>query len=357
MERIKKLLKHIDLGTNECIIIFGVPNIFYFTNYYGPGALIHCNENSILVVPLLEKYRAESNAYKSIEVVAYYPFKIQDGVIEGNLLTSIQKIIGNNRKRVLVDKEWMSIPQLEMLKAYEIEDISKEIWKIRSIKTSDEIENIIKAGDITKKAMEKAMEAYYSSEKLSEKELAGIIDYYMKKYGAEDYAFPSIVAFGKNSAEPHHVPSDVKLSENDIMLIDIGAKYSGYCFDSTRTLIGKVKDQEIKKVYEAVLEAQLTSIDNVHDGVLASELDTLSRKILDKYDLSRNFIHSLGHGVGIEIHEFPTLSQLSKDVRLEKNMVITIEPGVYFKDKYGIRIEDTIIVTSDKAKVIETLPK
>jgi len=354
--RIRKLFKHIELSNNECILLLGSPNIFYFTNYYGPGALLYCDGNLKLLVPLLEKYRAEESVDNSIEILAYYPFKIQEDVFEGNITTLIQKLIDNKRK-ILIDKEWMNSTQLDIIKNFDVKDISKEIWKIRSIKDSDEIENIIKAGEITKRAMEKALEIYYSGEKLSEKEVAGIIDYYMKKYGAEDYAFPSIVAFGKNAAEPHHVPTELELKDEDLMLMDVGAKYKGYCFDSTRTLINRVKDLEIRKAYDAVLEAQLASIDSVHDGVIASEVDSISRKVLEKYGLSKYFIHSLGHGVGIEIHEFPTISQLSKEVRLEKNMVVTIEPGVYLKGKYGIRIEDTIIIEYNRARVLETIPK
>jgi Xaa-Pro dipeptidase len=350
-----KLYKVLESKNIECAVILGEPNLFYFTEYQGAGGLVICNKNATLVVPLLEKSRAEKVLKKNKEnlnLVSYYPIKINDDVIEGSIYDVIEKIVES--RKVGIDKEWISSTTYDILsKKYETVDISKELWEIRSIKEDYEIERIKKAGDITKKAMEFALDYLSSNKNITELELAGVIDMAMKKFGASDYAFPSIVAFGENSAEPHHIPSSKILdSNNDIILFDIGAKYNGYCFDSTRSFIN-TSNIEVRRIYESVLEAQLAAIDNVREGVNASELDALARKILEKYNLSKYFIHSLGHGVGIQIHEYPLISLKSKDMILKKNMVITIEPGVYLEN-LGIRIEDTIIVTNTKPIVLET---
>jgi Xaa-Pro dipeptidase len=222
---------------------------------------------------------------------------------------------------------------------------------MRSIKDDEELDRIRRAGEITATAIKMAMEKLDNN--VNEKQIAGIIDMTMKTVGAEDYAFPSIVAFGENTAYPHHIPTDRYLKEGDVVLFDVGAKYKGYCFDSTRTY---VFNNEAKKIYEIVLQAQLEAIDYVKDGVYASEVDGVARKVIEKAGYGKYFIHSTGHGVGIEIHESPTISMNSKDI-LRENMVITIEPGIYLKGRFGVRIEDTLIVTKNKPIVLETTYK
>lgn len=353
--RLKKLDKILEEKNLNCAIITNPASIFYFSGYDYIStdignfvALVYCEKVPVLIVPLLEMYRAE-NKVKGIEIVSYSISFSGEKIIKGSLKDAITKFVKHNR--IALDIQNTATTFYSQFDKYEIVDISKDISIIRSIKEPEEIELIKKAGDITTTAMKIAQDKLINSS-ITEKSLAGIIDLTMRSEGAEDYAFSSIVAFAENSAYPHHVPTDKVIKENENAVIDIGARYQNYCFDSTRTFI-KGKNEEIKKIYDIVLEAQLEAIDKVREGVKASEIDLAARNTIEKYGYGKFFIHSTGHGVGIEVHEYPSISMTS-DAELKENMVITIEPGIYLKNKFGVRIEDTLIVTKNKPIVLET---
>ncbi len=349
MNRLGKLKAILEDKGKYCAVVLGYPNLYYFLEYEGVGALVYCDSRFMLLVPALEMYRADK--IKDIDTLIYYPSKIFENVIEGNLFVALQKIV--NSDVLFLDVNWVDANTYKGLsEKYKIIDISHEIVNMRAIKDEVELERIKRAGEITSGAMKMGMERLTNH--ASEKQIAGIIDMTMKSMGAEDYAFPSIVAFGENTAYPHHIPTDRYLGKNDIALFDIGAKYQGYCFDSTRTFI--FNNTEARKIYEIVLQAQLEAIDQVRDGVNASEIDRIARRVIEKAGYQKYFIHSTGHGVGVEIHESPSISINSRDV-LRENMVITVEPGIYLKGKFGVRIEDTLIVTKGKPIVLETTYK
>lgn len=354
MSRIKKLKEILEDKKLDCAVISGEPNLYYFLGYRGTGILILCDDTPTLLSSTLEKYRAET--VKDAEVKIYDPIRILEddkNTIHAGYRDAIKTLIGSN-KRTGADLNWMSYGDYLYLKEnFNVEDLSAQILELRGVKDQEELELIKKAGEITTTAFKKTLDNL--KENMSEKEVAGYLEYLFRKLGAEDYAFPSIIAFGPHSSYPHYIPSDTKYASQDVVLFDIGAKYNGYCFDYTRTIINKNKE-ELRKAYEAVLEAQLAGIDSVRDGVLASEVDKASRNVLKKYEYDKYFLHSTGHGVGIEIHEYPPVSY-SSNVELRENMVITVEPGIYFKEKFGIRIEDTVIVTKSKPLVIQGIYK
>lgn len=215
----------------------------------------------------------------------------------------------------------------------------------RIVKEDYEIEKIRKACEITDKAFEYTVNNIRKG--MTEKELAFLLNYQMVKNGAEGFAFDTIVASGPNSSMPHAVPTDRVIEENDIVLFDFGAKYNGYCSDCSRTIfVGSVTEEQ-KKYYEFVLEQQKKAIDNFKDG---TNLKTIVKNREMDYKLENlSLIHALGHGVGLEIHEEPFLRS-TVDCNLKKNSVIAIEPGVYFPGEYGIRIEDTCLVTKEKSE-------
>ncbi len=217
-------------------------------------------------------------------------------------------------------------------------DISKDLIELRSIKTEKEIGLIKKACKITDKTFEQVLERLKQEKFKTEKEISNFIEQSFKDQGAE-LAFPSIVAMGKNAAIPHYCTGTQKLRRG-FLLFDIGAKYKNYCADMSRTVfLGTISEKE-QKVYNKLLEAQKGAIKEASKGMRFSDLDKFTRKSLGEY--SSYFIHSLGHGLGIEIHEKPSFSEESKDEIME-NQVFTIEPGVYFPEEFGLRIEDTMI--------------
>jgi Xaa-Pro aminopeptidase len=166
-------------------------------------------------------------------------------------------------------------------------------------------------------------------------------------------AFNPVIAIGKNAAEIHHKPNKTKL-KHGFLVLDIGVKYKGYCSDMTRTIfLGKPSKKE-KRLYALVLNAQLTALKEVKPDVYASDIDAIARAVLEDY--LENFIHGLGHGVGMKIHKKPYLNPNSKEI-LKKNQIITIEPGLYFKNKLGIRIEDTLVVRNNPIILTKTTKK
>ncbi len=189
----------------------------------------------------------------------------------------------------------------------------------------------------------------------AEKEVASEIRK-LTKSEANGLAFQPIVAFGKNSATPHHHPTTRKLKKGDIVKIDLGVKFDGFCSDLTRTFFTDEPTKLQRKVYEAVLRAQQIGIRKAKIGISAKDLDISARDFLAKKGFAKNFIHSLGHGVGRQVHEFPKIGPTSKAV-LKKEVVITIEPGVYLKGRFGMRIEDTILVKKNGVEILTKFPK
>lgn len=216
-----------------------------------------------------------------------------------------------------------------------------------SVKEAYELENI-------KKACKIADDAYLSllgeiKEGMSENEVAALLEYEMRKLGASGTSFDTIVAFGENSSVPHHETGSRKLKYGDVVLIDFGCKYGGYCSDCTRTLLfGDCGgNDEFKKVYANVLEAHMLVKEKVVSNITGREADAFARDCLKKYGLDNYFTHSLGHGIGINIHEHPALSIKSEE-KLLNGMVFSDEPGVYFEGKFGIRIEDSVMLENDR---------
>ena len=186
----------------------------------------------------------------------------------------------------------------------------------------------------------------YIKEGVSEKELALEIEFFMRKNGAEGVSFDLITISGKNTSLPHGVPSDKKLKKGEFITMDIGCKVNGYCSDMTRTVALGEPSDEMKKVYNIVLQAQLKALKTVKSGITASSVDFAARDLIDKNGFENCFGHATGHGVGLDIHEEPRVSTKS-DTVLQSGMIITIEPGIYLQDKFGVRIEDMVMVTDD----------
>lgn len=214
------------------------------------------------------------------------------------------------------------------------------IEKQRTIKDKEEIENTRKACEITDKCFKHLLD--FIKVGMTEKEIAYEIQRYFIVNGANGLAFDSIVASGVNSSIPHAVPTDKTIQNGDVITLDFGCKYNGYCSDMTRTIfVGYVKE-EIKEIYNLVLKNQKQTLEEMYDGANTKILFKMVENDfkIHKYELP----HALGHGVGLEVHEEPVIS-LKKEVLLKENMVITDEPGIYIPGKFGVRIEDTVLIT------------
>ncbi len=208
--------------------------------------------------------------------------------------------------------------------------------------------------DCIKRACQIADAAYlellgHIKEGQTENEVAALLEYFMRKHGASGTSFDTIVAFGENSSVPHHETGMRKLKCGDIILIDFGCKFEGYCSDCTRTFLfgDDGEHSEFKNAYSKVLEAHMLVKEKITDGITGREADAIARNYLESCGLSQFFTHSLGHGIGINVHEFPNLSPKSEH-KIVNGMVFSDEPGVYLEGDYGIRIEDTVTLIDGK---------
>ena len=231
----------------------------------------------------------------------------------------------------------------------ETEDI---IEKLRAVKDNEEIYKIKKACEITDKCFNHLLEFIKVGK--TEKEIAFEIEMFFRKNGAEGLAFNPVVAIGENSADPHWKPSDRAVQTADPILIDMGCKYQGYCSDMTRTIFMGCILEEMKPVYDLVLKNQLYTIKEIKEY---ASIKTISQMVENDFRLyNYDLIHSLGHSIGLETHEMPYINS-KNDTFLKENMVIANEPGIYVPEKYGIRIEDTILVEKNGCTVLTKSPK
>ncbi len=222
------------------------------------------------------------------------------------------------------------------------------IEKMRMIKTAQELSLIKKSVQISKEAFDFVGAIF--DEKMSEKDLSIEIERFLRIRGDNEIAFESIVAAGKNTIFPHHRPGNEKIGK-EIFLIDLGSKYYGYCADLTRMFFeGKIPPL-FKKIYDIVRKAHDTSIKKIREGATAEDVDKAARQIIDKQGWGKYFGHGVGHGIGLSVHE-PPLLRPGNETILKEGMVVTIEPAVYFDNKFGARIEDMVLVRQGKAEVL-----
>ena len=240
------------------------------------------------------------------------------------------------------------------LEGVELIDITEGLQGLRAVKDEEEVERIRKATRLTEDALREGLKRL--EVEVSELKVAAAIEYAMKVGGSEAPAFPTIVASGENAALPHAHPTDRRVKGGDLVVIDLGAVYMGYCSDITRTVsVGRVGERE-KDMFYAVLEAQKKALSKIRPGVKAKDVDAEARRILEEYGYAKFYIHSTGHGVGIEVHEPPRLSPDS-NLELKPGMIVTVEPGVYVRGFAGVRIEDIVLVTESGVEVLSRFEK
>ncbi|HIU81745.1 MAG TPA: aminopeptidase P family protein, partial [Candidatus Ornithoclostridium faecavium] len=236
----------------------------------------------------------------------------------------------------------------ELFKGVEFVAVDEAFSKIRAIKTEREISLIKTAQSVTETAFNEILP--FIKEGVTEIEIAARLEYIMLKNGCE-LAFDSIVAFGENGSKPHAHRSERKLRRGEFVTMDFGAKYKGYCSDMTRTVALGAVDERKARAYNAVLEANKLAEKAIKIGEKCCDIDAVARNYLAKFSLDKFFSHSLGHSVGVDIHEMPAFSPRCDEV-LKEGMIITVEPGVYLEGDFGLRIEDMALVTKNGAEIL-----
>jgi Xaa-Pro aminopeptidase len=232
--------------------------------------------------------------------------------------------------------------------------VAGAIESLRVVKSAAEIATIQTSVQVNSAALEQALRHFKAT--MTEVDLAAEIEYRMRLLGADSAAFETIVASGERTALPHARPMDHPIRADELLLIDMGANVAGYASDMTRTFaVGKL-DTKKRRLYRAVLESQLAAVHAVRPGVTCASVDGAARKVLRGFGMEKLFIHSTGHGLGLEIHERPRIGR-KEATKLETGMVITIEPGVYQRGSGGVRIEDTVVVTASGCQILTPTPK
>lgn len=321
---------------------------------YEDGVLVYVDDSLTRVVtPLLDVDRASELVGGGVELIPYagYRLPIEQRAIWG--IDELTKEVSSWLRpgsTILVDNPDSQLVK-RILKAVNVNivDVSDEVRSIRAVKTPGEVDLIKRAISITLRVLE---EVYNMPlEGVSERELAAYIYQGLIRYGADEVAFNPIVGSGPNGAKPHHTHSNRVVRRGDSVVIDVGARYRLYCSDMTRTILVGQVDQRIKDALRAVIEASKAAISLIRPGIKASEVDLKAREIIGEYGFGWGFIHSLGHGVGIEVHEKPLLSPTSNDALAAGN-VVTVEPGIYIRGVGGVRVENMVLVTDTGAEVL-----
>jgi Xaa-Pro aminopeptidase len=335
----------------DAILVSFLPNVRYLTGYTGSNGMLLLFGSGDATFFTDPRYRLQAATEVDCAIK----------VSTGPLLPDVVALIARKRiRRVGFEKSRLGYEPYEFLKSKlpvrcTLEPLAGLPEGLRMIKSAQEIALIRRSVDVNSRAFEAALRAIRPG-KTTEMDVAAEIDYRMRKLGAERPAFETIVASGRRSALPHAQPTKTILGKNELLLIDMGATLAGYASDMTRMVFMGRPGNRVARIYRAVLEAQQAAINAVRPGVRAAKVDGQARKTLKAAKLDEAFVHSTGHGLGLEIHEPPRLGKKDK-ARLQVGMAITIEPGVYLKGFGGVRIEDTVIVTETGCEVLTPTSK
>lgn len=332
MKELKKLFCN---ASAQAFLITSVSNKRYLTGYSGPGHLLLTQNKDYFFTNSMcaEDARKHMKGFEVCETSA--DNDRLKAILENLNITGLAFESGD-----VSHKEWTGFTQ--RFSGVELKPVDGWVEHFRKIKGATEVlymERAQKAADI---AFQQIIGDITPG--VMERDLCIMLEDAIRKQGSFDIAFPTIVVSGHRSSLPHGEPSDKKLCPGDIVTFDFGAKFDGYCSDISRTVIMSPSGARQEEMYNIVLKAQETALSVIKEGIPAREIDFAARKVIEEAGYGKYFIHSTGHGVGLEVHEFPSLSGKS-EAFLEEGMVITVEPGVYVPGFGGVRIEDMVLVT------------
>lgn len=350
MGPIRKLQNNLPAGT-DAALIFSVYNRRYFTGFESSDGILLVTKDAACFLTDFRYIEAARAQVKDCEILMLENQKKQ--LTELCSRYNVKTACFEAREMPFAEVQALktSLPEVKFDESNSLSDI---IEQLRMIKTADEVEEIVKAQAITDASFKHILE--FIKPGVSERDLAIEIEFFMKKSGAKGPSFDLIVVSGENSSLPHGVPGDRKLQKGDFVTIDIGDIVGGYCSDMTRTVaLGAVTD-EMKKVYDTVLKAQLAALEAVKPGVICSDIDKVARDIIYDAGYTGCFGHGLGHSVGLQIHENPRFSPACS-VTTRAGMIMTVEPGIYLAGRFGVRIEDLVLITEDGCRDFTKSPK
>lgn len=328
------------LESDEAALITSDANRLYLTGFNSSaGAVFITNKKAYFLIDF-RYFEAAKSTVDSCEIL-----------LANRVLGQIAELCRKHGiKNVRIESDFVSVSALERYKkAFEKvtvlfdNSLSEKMSTLRSVKSQRELSLIRSAQELTDKTFSYILERI--SENRTEREVMLDMEFYMRKLGSEGVSFDFIVVSGKNSSLPHGVPTDKKIEKGDFVTMDFGAVCGGYRSDMTRTVAVSHVTDEQQRVYNTVISAQKVALDSIHAGAVCKDIDKIARDLIE-VDYKGCFGHGLGHSVGIEIHENPCFNTVCETV-LREGMVLTVEPGIYLENKFGVRIEDMIAVTKD----------
>lgn len=341
MERVKKVQDKLSDYEIDALMITSSFNLRYVSNFTGTtGLSVITKDKAYFVTDFRYTEQAENQA-KGFEIIQN----------KGPIYDEVQKIIEQDKiERLGFEKNHITFGTYQKINetfTSSLIPVAGLIEGLREIKSDEEVETIQKAIEITEDAFEHILS--YIEVGMTEIQVANELDFYMRKQGASGVSFDTIVASGYRSAMPHGVASDKPIEQGDMITIDFGCYYQGYVSDMTRTFALGDPGDEMKEIYQVVLDAQAKVLDAAKAGMTGTELDQVARDHIAEQGYGEQFGHSTGHGIGLEIHEGPSISYKNEKPLVPGN-VITNEPGIYVLGVGGVRIEDDLLITADGNK-------
>jgi Xaa-Pro aminopeptidase len=349
MNRIKLLRQFLYKDGVDAFIVSDPANLIYLSGYTGSNGMLIVKKSQLKPIfytdfRYKEQIKEEVKGCRTIirDRNLFTDFPVND--LKGIKLLGFESSSLSYANYLHIKKQLKSKARLV--------PTSGIIENLRTVKEKSEIEKIRKAVSITDKVFLNILKQVKPG--VSEKELASEIDIQFMRQGS--IAFPTIVAFTERGALPHAKPTNKRLKKGDVVIFDIGVKSENYCSDMTRTVVLGKASSKVKNIYNIVLTAQRLALENIRAGEPASKIDAFSRNYIQEKGYGKYFGHSLGHGVGLMVHESPTLSTKSKEI-LKTNQVTSVEPGIYLPGEFGVRIEDLVVIKSTGGEVLTKSPK
>ncbi|MBN1912925.1 MAG: aminopeptidase P family protein [Candidatus Omnitrophica bacterium] len=330
----------------DCVLLSCASNISYLLGFNSRDALLLLSpKKKFYITDPRYSEEAKKKVKKDIDIK----------IVDYSIFDSVARLCADLKsRRVGFEERYLNFAQYSKLKTSlkgkaALVPLSRFTEEFRAVKGPGELANIKKAADIAASAF-KFIKKNISCKK-TESEIASELEFFSKRKGASGPAFNTIVAFGTNSVFPHHLTGQRKLRDKGPVLIDFGVEYKGYKSDLTRVFfLGKITS-EFKRIYDVVCRAQDRAIKEIKPGVFINKIDEVARRYIAQQGYGGFFTHNLGHGIGIDVHEEPNIGPRTKE-RLKPGMVFTIEPAIYLPGRFGVRIEDMVLVTDRGAEII-----
>ncbi|WP_246880383.1 Xaa-Pro peptidase family protein [Sporosarcina sp. 6E9] len=358
MTNVTEIQKYLQEQDIDAAFITTPDNVFYISGFDSTpherllGVMLFKDADPFLICPLMEVPDAKATGW---------PHEVIGHVDTEDAWDVVLKAVENRKiapASVAIEKSHLTVERLErmteLFKGATFHRLDEKLNSMRVIKNEEELANLRIAAELADYAIEVGCREI--AEGKTELEILMAIEFEMKKKGVQKMSFETMVLSGPKTASPHGVPGDRKIEQGDFILFDLGVVYNGYCSDITRTVAFGEPTEAKREIYETVKKAEQAAVDLVRPGVKAKEIDEAARNIIDDAGFGEYFTHRIGHGLGISVHEYPSITG-ANEMALEEGMVFTIEPGIYKPDVTGVRIEDDVVVTANGVEVLTKFPK